>query len=231
MTHLPRPIGIVFDLDDTLYLERDYAFSGFSAVAEWLERTRGIGGFEEQARIAFAAGERKRVFDAALTALRVDPTPTLITALVQTYRSHRPDIRLAEDTERFLARWPADQPLALLTDGFHQSQRNKVAALGLDAGRFDPIVYTDEWGAEFWKPHQRGFDLIAGKFGLPPTSLAYIADNPAKDFMTPRALGWRTVRIDRPQGVHSHEPAAAGGAAAATVETLDDLEQALSLAA
>ena len=103
MTPLPRPIGIVFDLDDTLYLEQDYAYSGFSAVADWLERRHGIGGFAEQARIAFSQGERKRVFNAALAALQVEHEPALIEELVQTYRSHHPDICLAEDAERFLA--------------------------------------------------------------------------------------------------------------------------------
>lgn len=229
MTPLPRPIGIVFDLDDTLYLERDYAYSGFSAVADWLERTYGIGGFAEQARAAFSQGERKRVFDAALAALGVDPKPALIAELVQTYRSHQPDICLAEDAQRFLARWPGDHPLALLTDGFHQSQRNKVAALGLDGVRFSPIVYTDAWGSTYWKPHRRGFEFIASELGLPPAALVYVADNPAKDFIAPRALGWRTVRIARPAGVHRHETAAQEGDPAAVIETLDDLEAALLL--
>lgn len=227
MTPLPHPIGIVFDLDDTLYLERDYAFSGFSAVADWLERTHGIGGFAEQARTVFSKGERKRVFDTALAALRVDPKPALIAELVRTYRSHQPDICLTKDAERFLARWPGDLPLALLTDGFHQSQRNKVTALGIDRTRLRPIVYTDAWGSAYWKPHQRGFEFIASELGLPPAALVYVADNPAKDFIAPRALGWRTVRIARAAGVHRHEVAAPEGEPTAVIETLDDLEAAL----
>ena len=37
----------------------------------------------------------------------------------------------------------------------------------------------------------------------------YVADNPTKDFAAPRALGWHTVRIRRPGGLHAglaHSP-------------------------
>ena len=30
----------------------------------------------------------------------------------------------------------------------------------------------------------------------------FLADNPAKDFQAPDALGWRTLRIRRPGGLH-----------------------------
>ncbi|MDB5525364.1 MAG: putative hydrolase of the superfamily, partial [Rhizobium sp.] len=33
---------LVFDLDDTLYLERDFARSGFRATGDWLKNTMGI---------------------------------------------------------------------------------------------------------------------------------------------------------------------------------------------
>ena len=41
---------LVFDLDDTLYLEREYALSGFRAVGDWLRQTRGLIDFEARAQ-------------------------------------------------------------------------------------------------------------------------------------------------------------------------------------
>ena len=38
-----------------------------------------------------------------------------------------------------------------------------------------------------------------GLIGFP---LAYVADNPLKDFVTPRARGWWTVQVERPERVH-----------------------------
>lgn len=222
----PEPIGIVFDLDDTLYLERDYAFSGFEAVGEWLQREHGLEGFARQARSFFAQAST-RVFDRALKALGMPAPAALIEQLVSVYRGHTPHIALAPDAASFLQRWHAGWPLAILTDGFHQSQRNKVDALGLDGTRFRPIVYTDEWGRAFWKPHLRGFQSIAEAFGLPPGRMVYVADNPAKDFIAPRALGWRTVQIARPEGVHIRNPVAPGGHPDATIQSLDELDTAL----
>ena len=33
---------VVFDLDDTLFAERDYVLSGFRAVDEWIRRERRV---------------------------------------------------------------------------------------------------------------------------------------------------------------------------------------------
>lgn len=221
---MARPIGIVFDLDDTLYLERDYALSGFKAVAERLGDRR----FVDAAWHVFCRGDRSRVFDLALPAIGIDLTPALISELVRCYRGHLPTIALAPDAVRFLARWPADRPLGLLTDGFHHSQRNKVAALGLERSRFQPIVFTDAWGRDYWKPHVRGFEAIAAAWDLPPTALVYVADNPAKDFVAPNELGWRTVQVARPDGVHRGNLPVSGGEPQATVRSLDELEAALA---
>ncbi len=36
-----------------------------------------------------------------------------------------------------------------------------------------------------------------------------MADNPAKDFVAPHRLGWRTVRVRRAGGLHAEEPSGA----------------------
>jgi putative hydrolase of the HAD superfamily len=46
----PTPMLIVFDLDDTLYLERDFARSGFEAAGAWLYRQAGVPGLAEALR-------------------------------------------------------------------------------------------------------------------------------------------------------------------------------------
>lgn len=216
--------ALVLDLDDTLYLERDFAFSGFAHVAAHLRDSRGISGFAEAARRAFDNGDRARVFDTALTRLGHAPDRALIAELVALYRAHPPQIALAPDAARLLERVPGDCALALLTDGFLETQRNKVAALGLDRRGLTPIVYTDAWGRDYWKPHRKGFELIAAELGLPPSALTYVADNPAKDFVAPRALGWATVQIRRSQGVHGTNPIAPGGHPDRLIASLDELD-------
>ena len=46
----------VFDVDDTLYLERDYVRSGFHAVATWAEETLDVTGVFDTAWGLFLAG-------------------------------------------------------------------------------------------------------------------------------------------------------------------------------
>jgi len=218
---------IVFDLDDTLYLERDYAASGFAAVSQWLARELGESRFEQCALRAFTAGVRGTVFNAALEKLGITSAPALIEQLVGVYRAHRPVITLAEDAGCFLDNCPQHLGLALLTDGYLIAQERKIEALGLADKRMDPIVCTDRWGRADWKPSCRGFLFIQERYGLPASKFTYVADNPAKDFVGPRQLGWRTVQISRPGGLHRHLPTAAGGEPDHQIESLDELAKVL----
>ena len=96
--------------------------------------------------------------------------------------------------------------IGVLSDGPLVSQGAKASALGLDAW-FDPILLTASRDG-FHKPATAGFEWIAATWSLPPAELAYVADNPGKDFVGPRRLGWRTVRLRMPQQVtYGLEPA------------------------
>src|SRR5262245_47772453 len=94
---------IVFDLDDTLYLERDFVRSGFAAVDRWVGDTLAISGFFDRAWELFEAGQRGDIFDCALAASAVQASPELIRHLVAIFRDHVPSIRLAPDAEEVLA--------------------------------------------------------------------------------------------------------------------------------
>lgn len=221
---------VVFDLDDTLYLERDFVQSGFAAVDRWLVAERAVSGFLEQAWRLFGAGRRGDIFDHALPALGIDPEPPLVERLVAVYREHRPRIRLQPEAADLLERLSGRCPIAVLTDGYHDTQRQKVAALGLEA-RCRPIVCTDRWGREHWKPSPKGFLHIQEVLGAEPEGCIYIGDNPAKDFRAPRALGWRTLRLRHPEGEHAgRAPASPLDAADATVTSLAEVDVAHLLA-
>jgi putative hydrolase of the HAD superfamily len=194
---------IIFDLDDTLYREHEFVFSGFQAVGRHLQAT-GVQGFAELAQQLFAAGQRGNVFDEALKQLAVPIEKATISELVETYRSHMPTLSLLPDAEWALSHYGGSTRIGLLTDGFAATQRNKVRALGL-ADRFAATVFTDDFGRENWKPSRIPFERIATILGLPANSeqLVYVADNPRKDFVAPNALGWTTVRVRRPGGEYS----------------------------
>lgn len=219
------PTAIVFDLDDTLYLERDYVESGIEAVGRWLAATRGIRGFAAVAHALFADGRRTLLFDATFAALGVDPGPDLVARVVYEYRKHRPAIALAPDAARFLKE-PRDVALAIVTDGSALSQRMKAAALKLRDRAITPIIFTDDWGRSFWKPHLRAFQQVETALG-PHHGFIYVADNPVKDFIAPRRLGWRTIQIERPERMHRAPPPSDGHRADLTICSLDELRCAI----
>jgi putative hydrolase of the HAD superfamily len=207
---------VTFDLDDTLYLERDFVRSGFAAVGAWLATELGVRGFEACAWRLFEAGRRGDIFDRALPRLGVAPDGALIRRLIRVYREHLPAADL-------LARLSGRCRLAVLTDGFHETQRRKIAALGLESC-CRPIVCTDLWGREHWKPSPKGFLHIQEALEAAPDRCIYIGDNPTKDFRAPKGLGWRTLRLCHPQGEHARAAAASPlDEADATVTSLDQV--------
>jgi putative hydrolase of the HAD superfamily len=193
---------VVFDLDDTLYLERDFVRGGFRAVEDYLRRERGVRGFFRAAWRRFTAGERAFIFDRVLEDKGVSAGPGLIRKLLSVYRAHRPRLRLCADARRFLERPPKGVELAVITDGRLPVQRGKVRALGLDK-LVGEIVITGRWGPRYAKPHPRAFRLLERRFRRPGSECLYIGDNPAKDFQAPRARGWTAVRLRRPAGLHA----------------------------
>ncbi len=198
-----KNVCVVFDLDDTLYLERDYVRSGFRAVGDWCAERLGLEGMQEQAQALFDQGRRGDIFDVALGMLGAGCAAGTVSALAQIYREHVPHIKLLSDAHECLARLQGRVYLGLLTDGNPIQQRAKIDVLGLRS-RLDAMVITGEWGVEFYKPHVRGYRYLESQLGVCCTRFVYIADNPSKDFFAPRMLGWNAIRVRRPGGLHEH---------------------------
>lgn len=219
---------VVFDLDDTLYPESDFVHSGFAAVDTWLRTNHGVEGFDERARALFAAGHRGRIFDETLETLPARLPADLVPTLVEVYRTHRPTLQLFSDATAAL-NWITAAKLqsALITDGFSRVQRAKIDALGLRTRLGSCIVTDDLGGREFWKPHPEAFRRVMAAYPGSPDGFLYVADNPRKDFIAPRQLGWRTLRIRRPGGEHANYEGTSGESSDREVFTLASLPQLL----
>jgi len=224
--------GVAFDLDDTLYLERDFVRSGYGAVARTVAERIQVPR-ETIFRLMwdrFVTGNRD-AFDTLLSAYSDAKRHFTVEQLIQIYRNHRPALRLPEESRRLLL-WLRRKGflIGIVSDGYLETQRAKITALGLDS-LVDLIVLTDEWGRECWKPHWRGYETVAKAFGLPNRALCYVGDNPAKDFRAPRALGWYTIRVRRSGQVHcSVEPASVEDSPHVTVNSVKAVREELGRA-
>lgn len=186
--------GIVFDLDDTLYMERDYVHSGFKAIAHYLDEEKA----SEELWGYFNLGEPaidKYVEKHGCGARKQE--------LLSVYRNHRPDIALSEDVRAALTKLKElGFKLGIITDGRPEGQRAKLDALGL-WNMVDDVVITDELGGpQFRKPCDIAFRVMQRRWGIPYEAMTYVGDNPSKDFQAPLELGMRNVCLESGAGLY-----------------------------
>jgi len=112
--------------------------------------------------------------------------------------------------------------LALLTDGFLPAQQLKVQALGLEK-YFKCIIFTEQFGREFWKQSPAGFEKLMETLNVKPQSMAYVADNQIKDFIAPNRLGFVTIQIIRPARLHSESSQEPDSVAQYTIHQISQL--------
>ena len=193
--------AILFDLDDTLYLERDFVKSGFKTVATLIQNDNGIDKEVVFNRLLsiFNSGERKNIFDSYIN--EFGEINYNINELVNLYRSHVPNIHLLPGINEYLLSLSRVYKLGLVTDGYIQTQKNKIKALGLN-NIFDQILITEELGREFWKPSTVPFSKICDKLEVIPMEAIYIGDNPKKDFKGPNQLKMDSIRLRLKDGEH-----------------------------
>ncbi len=221
---------IVFDLDDTLYDELDYCKSGFDAVSHFLAKSyKSLAAEQIYAQLwhEFQSGNHTKTFNATFDALGIKYDTNLITQCVQVYRNHNPNITLPKETKDVLEQLRKKYTLALLTDGFLPAQKLKVQALGIGK-YFKSIICTEEMGRNCWKPSPAGFEELMKILDVKSDSCAYIADNPAKDFIAPNRLGFVTVQVTRPNRIHLDQPATPEATPKHTIKNLTQLLKLLS---
>lgn len=193
----------MWDLDDTLILERDYVRSGFRAVAESVALTAAIDVEEVSDFLwtGFESGVRGDAFNRVRNRFpELKRFPVL--QMVDTYRSHSPDINVPPEALAIMARIrQQNRNQAAITDGPLAGQQSKAMAINL-SNLVDLIIFTDEWGREYWKPNERAFLKVQHQFDADPSECVYIGDNPSKDFVSPTALGWGSIRMRRHGQLH-----------------------------
>lgn len=195
--HIHGLKAIVFDLDDTLYSEKEYVRSGFRAIADTLPQVKRM---EEKLWQAFE--QKKSAIDEVLTAEGMY-TDELKQKCLSVYRFQQPNIHLYDNAKELLGQFRADgYRLGIITDGRPEGQRAKVKALGLDE-LVDHIIVTDELGGvEYRKPNQAAFVKMREILGVAFEEMCYIGDNLKKDIVAPETLGIRAIHFANADGLY-----------------------------
>ena len=200
--------GIIFDLDDTLYSEKEYIRSGFKTVSDYLG-----GGYEERLWNFFEEG--KPAIDALLKELGREGEKEKV---LEIYRIHKPDIHLYPGVTEIIEKLKSKSvKVGVITDGRPEGQWNKIEALGLNV---DDVIVTDELGGvQFRKPCDIAFRILQTKWRLNPADIVYVGDNPAKDFQAPQQLGMKSIWFKNKDGLYSN----IGGVNKQLITSLGDL--------
>lgn len=189
---------VIFDLDDTLYSEKEYVKSGYREIAK---NNPQIENMEDKLWQAFQKGGK--AIDEVLLSESLY-TEEKAQACLQVYRNQTPKIHLYEGVSKMLQQLVADGIfLGLVTDGRPNGQRAKIKALDIEQ-YFSKIIITDELGdISFRKPNPIAFEMMHTFFAVPYKNMVYVGDNPAKDFQGPKQLGMECVYFKNSDGLYS----------------------------
>ena len=184
--------GVVFDLDDTLYPERQFVIGGIREAARRV--LPGIADASTTFETVLREGHCSRIFDEGLKRLGRPPTPALVSALVAAYRGHRPRLRPFRGVfEMLRALRSQGLRLGLLTQGQPEVQWRKIEALRI-ASLFDQIEVADLSRGE-GKPHPAPYRRMEEGLGVQGGKVVMVGDCPTRDFPAAEHLGWWTVRL------------------------------------
>lgn len=213
---------VVFDVDNTLYEEVRYVRSGFRAVAQYLDRTFGVPALPASKFMwdMLQSEGRGRIFDLVLRRHNLYSKKNVRSCL-SIYRLHRPTIVLDADARRCLRRF-RHHPIYIVTDGNTHTQKRKIEALGL-TNIVKKAFITHHYGRKHAKPSPYCFEKIAMLENVSSSSVVYIGDDPKKDFVGLKPLGFKTIRVLK--GPHKHLHVQGAFDAAITIRTLDELNE------
>ncbi len=183
----------VFDLDDTLYHEIDFLKSAFTFIARDLEPDSHFHLFEEMLYIFKTGGN---AFEYVIN--RFPDKNLRVDTLLDTYRSHIPQISLKEGVLKMLISIKEKSGrTGIITNGRKITQHNKIKALGLDK-LIDEIIISEEFGVG--KPDEAVYKYFQkndsqGQF-------YYFGDNFKIDFLAPKKLHWCCIGVLDDGNIH-----------------------------
>ena len=196
-SHIEGLKAIIFDMDDTLYGEKEYVRSGYQQIAKVLPQVEHAA--EKLWRLF---EEKKPAIDMLLSEEGID-SDELKQLCLKTYRFQEPEIHLYPGVKELLAELKEQgYLLGVITDGRPEGQRAKIKALGLEK-LVDHLIVTDEFGgAEFRKPNPLAFETMKEKMGVEYSQMCYVGDNIKKDFIAPENLGMRCIWFKNNDGLY-----------------------------
>lgn len=192
--HLTFEEAVIFDLDDTLYSEKDYIKSGFDAISSAFADFPKI---KEELWQAFS--DKKNAIDFVFEKYGLLNKKE---EALRLYRFNKPQIRLYSGVLEMIERIKRTKKVGIITDGRPEGQNAKIDALGI-RDVFDEIIITDELGGiKYRKPNETAFLIMAERLNVSPNKMIYIGDNINKDGIAPEKTGAGFIYFKNKDGLY-----------------------------
>lgn len=191
--------AVIFDLDDTLYPQKEYSRQCLLATSDYIS---GLSGVDVKLikktlnEILDKNGiEYKYAFNDLFTAIGFDGVPHL-KKILELFGACQPKLQLFDNVFEVLTSLKDAYRLALLTDGYEKVQHFKVRELGLN-NFFEEILVTFTLGEENRKPSVMPYQIMLEKLGLEPFECVYVGNDPNRDFLACKKIGMKSLRINQ----------------------------------
>ena len=184
---------IVFDLDDVLYEEKLFYHSGIDAIVNFISDEYKI---PKNKILIFLKNRnkenRKKIIDDILINFNIY-SKSRVRKCLSIYRMHLPKIKLSADAKYCLKNLKKNI-CYIVTDGNKLVQLNKIKALGLEKF-MKKCFLTSNYGLKNAKPSPYCFLKICNLENVRPNEVVYVGDDPNKDFVGIKPLGFKTIRV------------------------------------
>ena len=189
--------AVIFDLDDTLCLEKEYVSSGYDAVAKILPQIKNV-----KKKLWDYFLKKKNAIDELLKGEGIY-SDELHEKCLQAYRQHVPQLNFISGAcEVLRAIREKGLKIGVITEGRPCGQRAKIKALKLN-NYVDEIIIADELGGvSYRKPNPYVFEYMAKKLKCDVKKMCYIGDNISKDLIAPEKLGMRAIYFINKDGIY-----------------------------
>jgi|LakMenE18May11ns_1017448.scaffolds.fasta_scaffold9681382_2 putative hydrolase of the HAD superfamily len=185
---------LIFDLDDTIYNEKEFIFNGYKAVANFFYKKIKIYKKKyifEYLKYQYLLKGREKIFDKFLMKFGIFNKKNL-NLCIKLYRYNNFKLFFKTSFKKIFKKY--NKKIYLVTDGNWLVQKNKVRNLKIN-NFFKKIFYTGFYGPRYFKPSLMCFIKIKELEGCNWSDLLYIGDNPFKDFVLIKQKGIKTVRV------------------------------------
>ena len=200
-------IGLVFDVDDTLYeqiapfenaykslfdmdidMEKFYILSRYYSDVKFEASRNGDMTMDEY--------HIYRIQEAAKD-LGVFLTDEQALSMQREYKKNQQKLQMSNITKSILALAKENNvKLGIITNGPSEHQWSKITALGVESWiNRENIIVSGDYGIN--KPDDRIFKIMKEKLQLPNDSLYYIGDSIENDVVGANNAGWKSIWINR----------------------------------